>query len=172
MKYIKLTQGKKTKVCNCCYYKVSNNKWYFDGYYAQRKQWLKNEKKYQGLRMHTVIMKTPKGMDTDHINGDKLDNRCSNLRICTRSQNKVSSSLNRKDNTSGHKGVHYDKSRDKYMAHISLGGNMKNLGRFDNIEDAILMRKTAEKQYLTNGIMDYNLLTDIKPNIRKAISVK
>ena len=172
MKYIKLTQNEKTKVCDCCYDKVANNKWYFDGHYAQRKQRLKKEKRYQSYRMHAVIMNTPKGMDTDHINGDKLDNRCSNLRICTRSQNKVSSSLNRKDNTSGYKGVCYDKSRGKYMAHISLDGSMKNLGRFDDIKDAILMRKTAEEQYLTSGMIDYSLLTGMKPNIRRTVSVK
>jgi len=165
MRYIKLTQNKKTKVCDCCYDKVSS-KWHYDGFYAARKQWNKTTKKYDSLRMHAVIMNTPKGMDTDHINGDKLDNRCSNLRICTRSQNKVSSSLNRKDNTSGHKGVHFDKSRGKYMAHISVGGRMSNLGRFDDIKDAVSMRQAAEDQYLTKGIIDYKLLTGMKPNHR------
>lgn len=166
MRYIKLTQNKKTKVCDCCYDKVASRKWYFDGFYAQRKQWNKITKKYDSFRMHTVIMNTPKGKDTDHINGDKLDNRCSNLRICTRSQNKVSSSLNRKDSTSGHKGVHFDKSRGKYMAHISIDGRMSNLGRFDDIKDAISMRQAAEAQYLTNGTIDYSLLTGMKPNLR------
>lgn len=39
------------------------------------------------IRMHRIIAKTPKGMITDHINHDKLDNRRSNLRICTQSDN-------------------------------------------------------------------------------------
>jgi len=149
MRYIKLTQNKKTKVCDCCYDKVASKKWHYDGFYAARKQWNKVTKKYDSFRMHAVIMNTPKGMDTDHINGDKLDNRCSNLRICTRSQNKVSSSLNRKDNTSGHKGVHFDKSRGKYMAFLSVGGKFSNLGRFGSYDEALKARMVAEEKYLS-----------------------
>lgn len=150
MKYINLTRDKKAKVCDCHFDLVGHKKWLFDGYYAARQQWLKDEKRYQGYRMHAVIMNTPKGMDTDHINGDKLDNRCCNLRVVTRSQNKVSSSLNRKDNTSGHKGVHYDKSRGKWMAHISIGSKMKNLGRYDTFIGALAARMVAENEYLDN----------------------
>ena len=41
------------------------------------------------LHMHRMIMLPPDGMDVDHINGNGLDNRRNNLRICTRSQNHV-----------------------------------------------------------------------------------
>ena len=102
--------------------------------------------------MHRVVMNTPKGMDTDHINGDKLDNRKCNLRVCTRSQNKVSGSLNRKDNKSGTKGVHYDKSRGKWMAFLRAHGKFRNLGRFNHKEDAIIARKEAELEYLNGEI--------------------
>lgn len=150
MKYIKLTQGKKAKVCDCHYELVAQHKWLFDGHYAARQQWLKDEKRYQGYRMHAVIMDTPKGMDTDHINGDKIDNRCSNLRVVTRSQNKVNSATKRRDNKSGYQGVHYDKSRGKWMAHISIEGRMKNLGRFETLIGALAARSIAEHKHLTN----------------------
>ena len=39
------------------------------------------------ILMHRVIAATPEGLVTDHINGDTLDNRRENLRICTPSQN-------------------------------------------------------------------------------------
>ncbi len=148
MKYIELTKGKKAKVCDCHFDLVGHNKWLFDGCYAARQQWLKDEKRYQGYRMHAVIMNTPKGMDTDHINGDKLDNRCSNLRVVTRSQNKVNGSRLLKTNKSGVQGVHYDKERKKWMAFLRGNGKFYNLGRFSNIEDAINARVQAEVDYL------------------------
>ena len=59
------------------------------------------------IRSHRLIMNTPKGMDTDHINHNKLDNRKNNLRIATRSEN-----LNNKSNF---KGYYYSSSRGKYI---------------------------------------------------------
>ena len=75
-------------------------------------------------------------MEVDHINHNKLDNRKSNLRICTHQQN----CMNVSDNV---KGIHYDKSRNKWMAHIKG----KNLGRFNTKEEAIEARKQAEMDY-------------------------
>ena len=67
--------------------------------------------------MHRVIMDPPKGMDIDHINGDTLDNRKENLRICTRSQNAQNKKL-RRDSASGYKGVHEQKKpiKRKYVS--------------------------------------------------------
>lgn len=151
MQYIKLTKNKRAKVCDCHFDLASKNKWHFDGYYAARNQWLKDEKRYQGYRMHAVIMNTPKGMDTDHINGDKLDNRCSNLRVVSRSQNKVNGASMVKSNTSGVKGVHYDKSRKKWMAFLSVGGKFNNLGRFKTKSEAVSARQEAEATYLSKS---------------------
>ena len=54
--------------------------------------------------IHRVVMGSPKGMCVDHINGDTLDNRKQNLRICTRAQNSQNKKL-RRDSKSGFKGV-------------------------------------------------------------------
>src|SRR3972149_6021810 len=73
------------------------------------------------IGMHREIIKTPKGMYTDHINGNPLDNRKENLRIVTFSQNM----LNRKrykNNKSGHKGVVWNKDRQKWRVRIDVKG--------------------------------------------------
>lgn len=54
--------------------------------------------------MHRLILKPPEGMVVDHINGNSLDNRRCNLRVCTRSQNLLNRGRN-KNNKSGYKGV-------------------------------------------------------------------
>lgn len=46
---------------------------------------------YESIYMHTMIIKAPKGMMTDHINRNRLDNQRINLRIVTRSQNRINS---------------------------------------------------------------------------------
>lgn len=55
--------------------------------------------------MHRAIMSPPAGLLVDHINGDKLDNRRSNLRICTAAQN-MQNSKDRKNNSSGVRGLY------------------------------------------------------------------
>tara|TARA_R110002110_G_scaffold393541_1_gene607347 strand:- start:32 stop:664 length:633 start_codon:yes stop_codon:yes gene_type:complete len=66
--------------------------------------------------IHRLVTNAPKGMDVDHINGNGLDNRKENLRLCTRSQNAMNKKL-RRDSSSGFKGVHYDPiQRKKYTS--------------------------------------------------------
>tara|TARA_R100000995_G_scaffold71191_1_gene39828 strand:+ start:267 stop:914 length:648 start_codon:yes stop_codon:yes gene_type:complete len=68
--------------------------------------------------VHRLIMGFPEGMDVDHINGNGLDNRRENLRVCTRSQNAMNKKL-RSDSTTGYKGVYKCKPtvhRKKYVS--------------------------------------------------------
>ncbi|MCC6776684.1 MAG: HNH endonuclease [Hyphomicrobiales bacterium] len=73
--------------------------------------------------------------DIDHRNLDKKDNRWSNLRAATRSGNMANTGA-RADNTSGLKGVTWDKHRNKWLAQIRVNGKNKFLGRFECLEAA------------------------------------
>lgn len=75
--------------------------------------------------------------EVDHIDqkGLKSDNRLCNLRPATSAQNKHNKGLTKR-NTSGYKGVSYDKSRNKYCAAIMVNGKTTHLGRFNTAEDA------------------------------------
>lgn len=87
--------------------------------------------------MHRALMKTPRGKKTDHINGDRLDNRKSNLRICTNKQNARN---NRKQSnaSSKYKGVTYYRESRNYKAQINADYKVRHLGMFDNERHAAL----------------------------------
>lgn len=73
--------------------------------------------------------------DIDHINGDKSDNRLSNLRLATRPQN-IANSGPRPKNKTGFRGVSLCAHTGKWRASITLEGRSRNLGRFGTPEDA------------------------------------
>jgi len=116
--------------------------WYRDsrGYAARRKGVKPNEKI---ILMHREIVQTPKGMETDHINRTRLDNRRKNLRVCTTQQNQMNKSI-QKNNTSGFTGVSWSKKASKWTATIKLNRKTAYIGQFDNKEDAIKERRVKE----------------------------
>lgn len=98
-------------------------------------------------RMHSVVMKVSNGNVPDHIDGNTLDNRRSNLREVTRTINARNlNSLNR-NNTSGHRGVTWDKTKSRWIAEIGIAGKIKKIGAFTSKEKAIKARKDAEIKY-------------------------
>lgn len=96
---------------------------------------------------HVIIGKPANGLVTDHINRNKLDNRVSNLRHITQSQNVRNSSV-RSDSASGVKGVTQDPYYKDWIAAIYINGSRIHLGRFKKLADAVKARKNAEKKYL------------------------
>lgn len=96
--------------------------------------------------IHRLIMNCPKGMVVDHINHNPLDNRKSNLRICTQRQNVINSSK-RSNNTSGVTGVSWNKVKGKWMSVIVVDGKTVFLGYFKDIKYATYARKQAEMEY-------------------------
>ena len=102
--------------------------------------------------LHRHIMNCPSGVYVDHINGNRLDNRKSNLRICSNQENNFNT-IKRSVNTSGYKGVWYDKTRDKWVSEIKVNDKKIFIGRYINIEDAAFTRFYAEtllhKEYMS-----------------------
>ena len=90
------------------------------------------------VRLHRLIMACPNGMDVDHANGDKLDNRKENLRICTRSEN-----LCNKEITNNLMGAYYRSEccRKPWFSAITFNGKQKYLGSFYTAEEAHEMYK-------------------------------
>jgi hypothetical protein len=103
---------------------------------------------YKSYRAHRLIFLMHKGYlpkTIDHINGDKLDNRIENLRAATVGQNQHNRKTNA-NNTSGYKGVSWDKARKKWLTGIKLEGKRIHLGYFDNVEEAAeVVRKAREE---------------------------
>jgi hypothetical protein len=85
----------------------------------------------------------------DHINRIRHDNRISNLREVTISQNLQNVGL-RTDNTSGYKGVCWSNKHRKWQAQIKINNVYLCLGRFKSLDDAIAVRKQAEEQLHTH----------------------
>lgn len=93
----------------------------------------------KSLSLHRLIMDAPKGSVVDHINHDTLDNRKSNLRICTVQQNNW--------NSKNAQGVYYRADRDKWRAGITKNGKSIYLGLYEDKNDAKKARRNAEIKY-------------------------
>lgn len=98
--------------------------------------------------MHRIIMGAPDGLEIDHINRMKLDNRRCNLRAVDRSLNSFNQSPSRA-NTSGHRGVGYFKPAKLWRAYITHKSQPQRieLGYFKTKEEAVAARKAAEEKY-------------------------
>lgn len=136
-KEIPLTRGKFVIVDEDAYDYLMQWKWHYDGYYAVRTEVIgrKNKRSVEKkIWMHRVINQTPQGMDTDHINCNKLDNRRENLRSCTRSQNAMN--CKGRPSSSMFRGVKRHKKNQCWVASISIKGTRTHLGSFKNEADA------------------------------------
>lgn len=122
---------------------VSKYKWYRNSKGYAQCNWYDGTK-YTTKKMHRVILRTPNGTTVDHINGNKLDNRVRNLRLCNYSQNSANCKKY-KNNTSGFKGVH--RSGKSWRAMIRVNYRLLSLGCFSAIEDAARAYNKAAKKY-------------------------
>lgn len=96
-------------------------------------------------RLHQFLMRPYQGV-VDHINGDRTDNRRSNLRVATNKDNVRNQKIGKR-NSSGYKGVSYDSRRGKYAAHITVDRVGRFLGYYDNAVDAAVAYDRAAAIY-------------------------
>lgn len=90
---------------------------------------------YYAHRLAWLFMTGNMPDQIDHKNGNRDDNRWSNLRLATSQQNLMNSKL-AKNNTSGRKGVSWHKGAGKWSAYIINNGKKYHLGLFDDLSDA------------------------------------
>ena len=96
--------------------------------------------------MHRLIQGVRAGQSVDHKNGDSLDNRRSNLRVASQTQNMQNVGVT-KSNTSGYKGVNWNMAASKWHARIRVDGKRLHLGLFESAEDAHAAYVAAAKKY-------------------------
>jgi hypothetical protein len=91
-------------------------------------------------------------LDVDHVDRDRSNNRISNLRLATRSQNHQNLSGAKSHNkTSGILGVHWDSQRKKWRAAINLNKKRHDLGFFADLDEAIKARIAGEQRLFTHA---------------------
>ena len=147
MKEIILTKGKKAQVDDDDYEELDRFKWRLmekrQAFYVVRDFHQKNL--HRLIYMHREIMNCPGGLEVDHIDGNGLNNRKQNLRVCTRQQNAMNMKRHT-DSTSAYKGVHRNKRDGNWCAQIMVNGKKKHLGYYNEIEVAArVYNRAAEK---------------------------
>ena len=143
MKHIQLTQDQFAIVDDEDYDELSKHRWYAwwnrdtRSYYAVRSIWLPNRKKTTEY-MHRLILGLKYGdkRQGDHLNHHTLDNRRTNIRVVSCSENQ--------HNRHG-KGFRWRKK--KYEAYIAVNGTQKHLGRFDDPAEARTAYLQAKRIY-------------------------
>lgn len=123
--------------------------WAGQGWYAVRNT--KRQGKWYGLYMHRAIMDEPVGVQVDHINRNRLDNRRANLRLATARQNHANkekaATYGGKPVSSKHKGVYWNAQRNLWQVSIKAPDKFKFLGRFPSETDAALAYNRAAEGY-------------------------
>lgn len=125
------------------YDKIKDYCWFLneDGYV------LANESKTRKqIRFHRLILDVASDAEVDHINHRLNDNRKSQLRIVSGTQNNMNRSL-QSNNTSGATGVYWNNKTARWCAEIILHKKKIYLGVFQDLDSAIAARKTAEEKY-------------------------
>lgn len=145
MKEIPLTRGLVALVDDSDFEELNRWKWFEDGRgYARRGE--KRSGKLVAIFMHRVLLGADVGDLVDHIDGNGLNNTRANLRLCNHFQNMRNSKM-RKNNTSGFKGVFWDKKNENWRARIRAGAGMINIGSFDTPEEAARHYDAAALRY-------------------------
>ena len=152
-KQIELSKGRGALVSDEDCVRVNQYSWYYRSTaggkeHAIRDEWVpKGGGKRRLVQMHRFILDAPTGMQVDHINHNRLDNRRENLRICTGSQNKMNSKKY-KNSSSLYKGVSWCSSTNKWKAQIRCDSKLYYLGVYaDEWKAAEVYNKAALEKF-------------------------
>lgn len=129
MKEIPLTQGKVALVDDEDYEWLNQWKWRFGDYAIRTLP--RDSGPIRFVRMHRLIMAAPAGLEVDHINGNPLDNRRKNLRLCSHAENTRNTKIH---NRTGFKGV--QPNGKGWTAKIKTLGKTKYIGFYRTPEEA------------------------------------
>lgn len=108
----------------------------------------KTNKNNKIIRLHRLLMNVTNNskLIVDHIDGNKLNNSLSNLRICSQANNTKNHCVS-KNNTSSVTGVKWNKINKNWRATININNKTINLGSFKDFNNAVQARKEAERKY-------------------------
>ena len=121
--------------------------WHICANYARRlRRRGLGSRKQQHYYMHRIVINAPDDRLVDHINGNTLDNRKSNLRQATSQENNRNRMVSA-SNTSGYKGVCWHKVARKWQVEITVGGRQIYLGLFLSREGAARAYNEAALAY-------------------------
>ncbi|MBN1507285.1 MAG: HNH endonuclease [Sedimentisphaerales bacterium] len=127
VRYVPLTKGLFAIVDAADYERVSQYKWCATG--SGERAYACRSANGRHLSMHRFLVNPPKGKVVDHIDGNRLNNRMGNLRVCTQRQNLYNSRP--KGRSSRYKGVCRDKDKKKWVVYVRHRGKDHYVGRFE-----------------------------------------
>jgi hypothetical protein len=133
-------------ISKCDYERISVLKW--RPHYGSKRQYFVHSiaKPRQELMLHRFIMNATKGTVIDHINGNTLDNRRENLRVCSHSEN-MKNSKKRSNGKCPYKGVYFNKHVNKWNPQIKVDGKRISLGYYLSAEEARNAYNEASRKY-------------------------
>lgn len=148
MAQIKLTQNKVAIVDDANFEWLNQWKWQYDLGYARRSvnmgKFENGKQHITHISMHRLIMDEPENMEIDHKNGDGLDNRRSNLRICTRAQNQQNRKIHKNKEF---KGVNWHKRVGRWAVAIRVNKKLIHIGYYSDRHVAAKAYDEAAKKH-------------------------
>lgn len=152
IKEIQLTQGEVALVDDEDFEWLNKWKWHVMKEKGKIKKVSRSTKFSDGVERNLFIHRLITGLQfgdkrqVDHINGNPLDNRRTNLRLCNAAQNCQNKGLGKR-NKSGYKGITWDKIKKKWRVHIESNGKAYNFGRFIEKENAAMVYNEVARKY-------------------------
>ena len=143
-KSIPLGNGKSCKVDASDYEHLGKFNWYLDK--AGSKEYAARAGAGRPVRMHRQIASPGPGLEVDHKNGDTLDNRRCNLRVCTRTQNNGNRKKSKRG-SSRYKGVWWECGNQRWCAALGIRQQRIWCGRHKDEKDAAIAYDRAAKEY-------------------------